>query len=956
MSLPFVSVQGRSPKRFALRCECCTSSERKSKTAQSFFETSQRSKNVFAYVLNGAPGPDCWRRSGTPLSLASILPKELWEKCLYELSIDREGQCLEYSQVPADDLPLRLGYSLSDAKECTLFLEWRPETNDCPLLLSPQSVSSKNTAFIKEIGQFYKGQKVLLLSLPRLAFLPYHPGWEPSAKPVDSFSNLGGLLRSREWHFRPPQIAFHVSETDVRKEDGFLMALDFGTSASILSIVNYNENPDEPQDLFLRDLCPWEHETLVPDLSNMKSGREASWEVIRWEEGNDSTEKMPLHLPPDMLRNRLPLPRRGIPWVPSLFCKVKDYEGQDKIVIGDEALLILEASRHTASEGVLHTFVFSPKKSLGLNDGPQSDEDIENYLFALFEMAAHRLSILDGYGKGVRGPLKSLSWSYPVVWMRHQVKKYEECLKKALDRSTLRNYIANRRPEAVLQKNRYSLDEASAAFVGFLARRFNKMPPVDILSLMGPYRTENGKDNRMERNVLVLDFGAGTTDIVWLTLEHDAEMGPIVESNIQLYFALDQGGLEITRCIAQILKDRIREHNVSRGMSQEQVSRWLRTNLNDPRIEETFLDGEHKQILSRYRRSKISEFFDIAEAAKRHLGENPSFAIDWPPLLSGTPLEAPGDNESLLTQEQLKDIVKKVFRPVFERIAAWSRDKPELDLILVSGRSSALLGLRELLEESIPREKAPIRNDFIWPLEYSFDDRPENCTTGCLEALAKELDLQKNSRMELEAKTVVAEGLLENARKSITFQGNYIHCNPLDTMRRSRCIGILATDDGDRWLPRFRNDFNLLVEADYGSINPDEELPTCIEETNFTSEGKGLYLGINFAGKGSADIIDRPQVFARILLENAGGASYRSLELFFRQRSATELCFNRAVLTKENGDTVESVPTHQEGNRLTVENITAEIRFFSDEKDFRNSGKIHIDGSHPIDRDLGALL
>ena len=79
MSLPFVSVQGRSPKRFALRCECCTSSERKSKTAQSFFETSQRSKNVFAYVLNGAPGPDCWRRSGTPLPLASILPKELVE-------------------------------------------------------------------------------------------------------------------------------------------------------------------------------------------------------------------------------------------------------------------------------------------------------------------------------------------------------------------------------------------------------------------------------------------------------------------------------------------------------------------------------------------------------------------------------------------------------------------------------------------------------------------------------------------------------------------------------------------------------------------------------------------------------------------------------------------------------------------------------------------------------------
>ena len=41
---------------------------------------------------------------------------------------------------------------------------------------------------------------------------------------------------------------------------------------------------------------------------------------------------------------RFPLPRRGTPWIPSLFCKVRGYEGQEKIVIGDEALLILEAN------------------------------------------------------------------------------------------------------------------------------------------------------------------------------------------------------------------------------------------------------------------------------------------------------------------------------------------------------------------------------------------------------------------------------------------------------------------------------------------------------------------------------------------------------------------------------------------------------------------------------------
>ncbi len=39
---------------------------------------------------------------------------------------------------------------------------------------------------------------------------------------------------------------------------------------------------------------PWEHETLVL-TSNMKSEREASWEVIRWEEENGSTEKRSLN-------------------------------------------------------------------------------------------------------------------------------------------------------------------------------------------------------------------------------------------------------------------------------------------------------------------------------------------------------------------------------------------------------------------------------------------------------------------------------------------------------------------------------------------------------------------------------------------------------------------------------------------------------------------------------------
>ena len=45
---------------------------------------------------------------------------------------------------------------------------------------------------------------------------------------------------------------------------------------------------------------------------------------------------------------------------------------------------------------------------MGYLDIPEIDEEIVIY-------TAHHLSILDGCGKGFRGPLKSLSWSYPVV-------------------------------------------------------------------------------------------------------------------------------------------------------------------------------------------------------------------------------------------------------------------------------------------------------------------------------------------------------------------------------------------------------------------------------------------------------------------------------------------------------------------------------------------------------------
>lgn len=940
MSLPFVSIQGNTPKRFALQCHLCSSTDRRDSKNKAFFDGAQTYGKVYVYISNNNKGGKSnWICSKDSLTLHSHMPKTLWKNCLYEMHFDSEGTLSDSLPIPDRSESLRLGYSLTSPTECTLFLEWQTEPDNCPLVLSHFPASASNAALSQEFGTYYRGQKIFLLSIPRIAFLPFVPGCAPLSQPENSFSNLGGLLGSREWHFRPPQLAFHTTEADTKKDEGFLLALDFGSSSTTIAISDQN---DKYKTCLMGDLCPWQHETLIPDLSRMKSDREASWKVERWKGEEPDHEKSRFAVPADMLPNRQPLPRESVPWVPSLLCRIEGVDGQEEIVIGDEALAVLEANRNKPSSSLLHTFVFSPKKSIGAESNTSANKDVEDYLFALFEMVAHRLSTLEGQGRGPHGPLQRLSWSYPVVWLKHQIGTYEECLRKALERSSLKNYIANRNPAGILRQN-CSLDEASGAAMGFLARRFNRTPPLEILGLLGPYRVADDAYEEMERNVLVLDFGAGTTDIAWLALKKKNRDGSIAKSNVELYFALDQGGIEITRHIAQILKDRIRQHNQNRGMSDEEIIPWLRTNLNDPGIDEQFVVSTSKHIRSRYRRSKIAAYFDAAERIKKQLGTTPTFSIDWAPLIAETPLEAPANN--LLTQEQLRDIVTRVFKPIFDRIAIWARERPKLDLVLVSGRSSALLGLRQLLEESIPPEKAPLKNDFVWPLEYSFEETEDGT------------ELQETAKMEIEAKTVVAEGLLQNVIKSLSFQGNSISCDPMDTMRRSRCIGVLARDNDDKWHPYFRNDMDLLVEADYERIQEDTELPHCIEETNFTSEGKGLFLGINFAGKGNANFeSDRPQVYGRILIHNTGMKFYRSMKIFFRQLSATEICFSRAVLTDESGEEKESSAPQQDGNRLTVDGVTLELKLFPGGKDFRNSGKIHLDGEHSIDRDLSPLF
>jgi hypothetical protein len=60
---------------------------------------------------------------------------------------------------------------------------------------------------------------------------------------------------------------------------------------------------------------------------------------------------------------------------------------------------------------------------------------------------------------------------------------------------------------------------------------------------------------------------------------------------------------------------------------------------------------------------------------------------------------------------------------------------------------------------------------------------------------------------------------------------------------------------------------------------------------------------MNFAGKKGADgaVVDRPQAFARIAIDNKSRKEYRKLRIFLKQLSATEVCLSRAEMEMPDG-------------------------------------------------------
>lgn len=947
--MQFVTFSADVPCCVALHCVPTPDEPKKAQSRKRLYEEASSSGMVGLYIermplssekevgkdvplsLTRKGGKRGWSVSKAPLR--GMIDPDVWRGNLRLLSFDEKGTLRTLSEDASDD-GLELAYSLEGADDCFLYLSWRPAQDAAALVLSHRGTES----VAREIASSFKGEKVLFLSLPRIAFCPCDENRFLSSEPKDDVSNLWGAFASREWYFRTHEMVFEVSRKSLYAgDDGFSLALDFGTSSSAVALVKHKPRQDESVVHIFEGLASWRHTTVVPDYSRYKTEREIVWNGERW--GNDKnriSRKFPV-VPENVRRSRWPLENAAGGIVPSLLYRLHEASSLDgPFIVGEEAVVALSNAGKKMPDHVqvrLDGFVFSPKSLVSSKSGeaemPES-EHVTAYLRTLFDMTASRLAAPTCQDERTTGFLKKLSCSFPVSWLSGQRRFFESCLVRALQSSDLRWFLPKSGAGEALAGG-ISLDEASAAFMGFLSRRFGNMDPKMILELLGPFDHRERKPEG--RNVLVIDFGEGTTDVVWLRLALDEESDARVVSKVMRHFALNQGGLEVTRQIAETLKAIAFEFNVERGMDRKTVAYWLRTNLKEEGIEERYLEGGGK-TLAQFRREKTTLYFERSEAIKKALSSQDEAEIDWKELLDETPLAVP--DETVFTASRLVSIVERIFTPIFSRVRLWTKEEGRLDVVLVSGRASALRGLRVELEKSIPVERAPLRNDFIWPAEYSFERTEEFA--------------------ERDAKTVVVAGLAHNVHRQIGFTRNFIECEPLDELKRSRSIGLLVCDEANRPLPDFRNDVELLVRSDFSAINPGEELPVPVVETNSESLGQGMYLGINFAGKKGPDgtEVDRPQPFARITLNNRGRRKYRKLRIFLKQLSATELCLSRAEIELSDGSSEYTdgvFPEEKPLYKMSLCDVDIVMKPVFDNDDMRNSGKIHLDGREPIDCD-----
>ncbi len=244
-----------------------------------------------------------------------------------------------------------------------------------------------------------------------------------------------------------------------------------------------------------------------------------------------------------------------------------------------------------------------------------------------------------------------------------------------------------------------------------------------------------------------------------------------------------------------------------------------------------------------------------------------------------------------------------------------------------------------MIRSALPADGRPFAIDFVTPGTFRLGD------------------LLESSGAEETSKNVVCAGLALNLFNRLGLNLRAIRSNPINKLLRTRAIGVLD-EQSLQPLAAFHGDFDLLVAPDNEPIISDAELGPIVVRS---SEAKGFYLGINFAGLLDPNLEDchpdAPQPFCRVDIRHSAGTSgpktFSELRFYFGQRSATDIRLARVEMVKSGGELVQKEFAEKEPlfTSFTIGPLQINVEPFARDLDFRNTGRIHIDSATPIDQD-----
>ena len=566
MTMPYIELDSSMPRRLFAELDLLVGSE-----VGTLFDEAQASRRIAVFWRS--PEPDSpqswsWRNEileGVDEQLGRRLPPSLWHGSLRLVHIQKTDSAVEpigMSPMDPKEAAEYLDISLAVAakgEKCGLYLACNPQPRAKSRKISGLCVADDRVPI--QWPDSLVGKDCLILNISRLALLPLETNQLSKDEPPNGgfLDKVLNLWRDRSWQFRPKSTwvtVFNSVEPALSKPASFL-ALDFGTVAtSIACLPEHPGGGDLPEFNPVRQLQPWTHATVKPNLQRIMGNGQCEPQAFIW--GSKSPlidnffEPVPMHIRKH--RQRIEEEIAGV--TPSLIYGIH-VEADELMTSAEEYAIGAEAEaflRGVGSAGYSFAdpaaFIFSPKRLVGSDvQGSRVQEmlvgnngqrhPVEQYLSEVLDQVVHQ-SLAN---RSLRSRIANLCYSYPVTWTKAQRESFTENLTNALNQSFIREFLHNQKVEGEINAD-FSLDEASAAFLGVTVRRFQGLEGDDLVRTFGQFEPdpEAAREYPKTIRVLVVDCGGGTTDMVLLNMTDDGRLGAdaAVKSNVVRHFAIDK--------------------------------------------------------------------------------------------------------------------------------------------------------------------------------------------------------------------------------------------------------------------------------------------------------------------------------------------------------------------------------------------------------------------------------